>query len=420
MPFKYLDEVKNAPQSRLSFPLFSKLAFLLNHSNAPQQTDAAAHVIRSDLNKHLPALVSAMQEECTRALDSQMPRCDAWTPVYPYMTIAQAVAQITTRVLCGQELASDEEWIKMSVETTINAMQTGVAIREKYPPYLRWLAPYLMDGSKLNLANRMRAAEVISTVMEKRIMAGTSDGTGHGDGIQWLLAAAGGARRKPSLELADEQLFLTIASIHSTSASTLSILHDLADHPVDHEDIVKELEAAEKACGGVWTKQNLSKLDRLDSFMKESQRVHPIGLVNVTRSAVKPYTFKDGFHLPAHTLTSFPMAELNHDPDIWRDSATFDGLRFLRMRQQGDPNAWQFAFVGENSINFGAGTHACPGRYYASLEIKLMLAHLLLKYEIKWPEGKSRPANMAHDFATPPSPMAEMMFLEKEKKKKRG
>lgn len=347
------------------------------------------------------------------------------------MTIAQAVAQVTTRVLCGQELARNEEWIKMSVKTTINAMQTAAAIREKYPPYLRWLAPYLMKGPKLSLANRRRAAEVISPIMEKR-MAGKGDGTGHGDGIQWLIAASG-ARRKSVLELADEQLFLTIASIHSTSASTLSILHDLADHPMDHENILKELETVQKSCGGMWTKESLYKLERLDSFMKESQRVHPIGLgqfvrsarilgshgvadkraVTVTRSAVKPYTFKDGFHLPANTLISFPMAELNHDPDIWHDTDTFDGSRFLRLRQQGDPNAWQFAFVGENSINFGAGTHACPGRYYVSQEIKLMLAHLLLKYEITWPEGKRRPANMAHDFATPPSPMAEMMFRTK-------
>ncbi|KAL8754898.1 MAG: hypothetical protein Q9184_004966, partial [Pyrenodesmia sp. 2 TL-2023] len=75
------------------------------------------------------------------------------------MTIAQAVAQITTRVLCGQELAKNEEWIKISVETTINAMQTAAAIRERYPPWLRWLAPYLMKGPKLSLANRRRAAE---------------------------------------------------------------------------------------------------------------------------------------------------------------------------------------------------------------------------------------------------------------------
>ncbi|KAL8840020.1 MAG: hypothetical protein Q9170_001504 [Blastenia crenularia] len=331
-----------------------------------------------------------------------------WTVVYPYMTIAQAIAQVTTRVLCGQELARNEEWIKMSVETTINAMQTGAAIREKYPPYLRWLAPYLMDGPKLSLANRKRAAKVILPIFEKR-MAGKGDGTGHSDGIQWLIAAAG-ARKKSALELADEQLFLSIASIHSTSASVLSILHDLADHQTDCDEIIQEIQSVRKDFGSPWSKSSLAKLERLDSFMKESQRVHPIGLVTVTRSAVRPYTFKDGFHLPAHTLISFPMAELNHDPDVWPESSVFDGSRFLRMRQKGDANSWQFAFVGENSINFGAGTHACPGRYYVSAEIKLMLAHLLQNYEIQWPQGKSRPAGMVHDFATPPSPMAEMMF----------
>ena len=128
---------------------------------------------------------------------------------------------------------------------------------------------------------------------------------------------------------------------------------------------------------------------------------------------MKPYTFKDGFHLPANTLISFPMAELNHDADIWPDSATFDGHRFLRMRQNGDPGAWQFAFVGENSINFGAGAHACPGRYYASQEMKMVIAQLLLDFEIEWPEGKSRPPCMIRDFQTPPDAMAEMMFRRK-------
>ncbi|KAL8727210.1 MAG: hypothetical protein Q9166_006174 [cf. Caloplaca sp. 2 TL-2023] len=325
--------------------------------------------------------------------------------------LAQAIAQVTTRVLCGQELARNEEWVKMSVETTITAIQTGAAIREKYPPYLRWVAPYLMTGSKLNLANRKRAAEVILPIYQKRL-AGKGDGTGYGDGIQWLIAAAG-ARKKSALELADEQLFLSIASIHSTSASLLSILHDLADHPKDRDEIVDEMHKVQKEHGTTWTKTSLAKLEKLDSFMKESQRVHPIGLVTITRSAVRPYTFRDGFHLPANTLISFPMAELNHDPDIWSHSESFDGSRFLRMRQNGDPNAWQFAFVGENSINFGAGTHACPGRYYVSQEIKIMLAHLVLNYEFQWPEGKSRPPNMVHDFATPPSPMAEMMFRRK-------
>ena len=190
--------------------------------------------------------------------------------------MSQAIAQVTTRVLCGQELARNDEWIKMSVETTINAMRTAAEIREKYPPYLRWVAPYLLAGPKLSLANRERAARVILPIYEKR-MAGKGDGTGHGDGIQSLIAAAG-ARKKSALELADEQLFLSIASIHSTTASTLSILHDLADHRKYYDEILEEIETVRKEYGTTWTKQSLAKMERLDSFMKESQRVHPIGL----------------------------------------------------------------------------------------------------------------------------------------------
>ena len=192
------------------------------------------------------------------------------------MFLAQTIAQVTARVMCGQELARNEEWIKMSVETTITVMGAGAEIREKYPPYLRWLAPYLLNGPKLSLANRKRAAKVISPIYEKR-MAGKGDGTGHGDGIKWLIAAAG-ARKKTLQEIADEQLFLSIASIHWTTASTLSILHDLAEYHQYHDEILEEIQTVQKQHGPKWTKHSLAKLDKLDSFMKESQRVHPIGL----------------------------------------------------------------------------------------------------------------------------------------------
>ncbi len=100
-----------------------------------------------------------------------------------------------------------------------------------------------------------------------------------------------------------------------------------------------------------------------------------------------------------------------------RQARTANGLASLQYpigrRMTSINSLEQFAFVGENSINFGAGTHACPGRYYVSQEIKIMLAHLLLHYDFKWPDGKNRPANMVHDFATPPSPMAELMFRRK-------
>lgn len=49
LPLKYLDEVKTAPQGKLSFPYFSRLLFSQDETGMAKQTDEAAHVIRTDL-----------------------------------------------------------------------------------------------------------------------------------------------------------------------------------------------------------------------------------------------------------------------------------------------------------------------------------------------------------------------------------
>ena len=47
-------------------------------------------------------------------------------------------------------------------------------------------------------------------------------------------------------------------------------------------------------------------------------------------------------------------------------------------------------------MGFGYGRHACPGRFFAAAEIKLLLARILLDYEVKMPEEQTRRyANLA-------------------------
>jgi cytochrome P450 len=36
---------------------------------------------------------------------------------------------------------------------------------------------------------------------------------------------------------------------------------------------------------------------------------------------------------------------------------------------------------------FGSDRHLCPGRFFASNELKLAVAHILLKYDIRLTEG---------------------------------
>lgn len=34
-------------------------------------------------------------------------------------------------------------------------------------------------------------------------------------------------------------------------------------------------------------------------------------------------------------------------------------------------------------LGFGHGRHACPGRFFASQEMKLMLAHIVMTYDVR-------------------------------------
>ncbi|KAK1960821.1 cytochrome P450 [Colletotrichum sublineola] len=411
LPFKYLSEVKMRPESVMSFQRFSRQAFLLDYINAPEPTDMAAHIVRGDLNKHLgiyqlaPAILSIMRLQMTVA---------DWTTFQPYFLFANTIARVTSLALAGPELAANEEWRNFMVTNTLTLMQTALEVRRKYPRHWRWVVRWIEPGARKICEIRKRCAELVAPSYQARLSRMASNEKPLVDGIQWLMNTVPGGK-KPLLEIADEQLFLSVASIHSSSASTLSFVYDLLDRPDVMDDILKEIRSVRGAKSGSseWTKRDLDQLIKLDSFMKESQRYYPAGLVAVQRSNARPYTFSDGLTIPANTQCCFLNYELNHDPEVYEDPETFDPYRFLRLREKVDPHKYHFAYVSEDSINFGAGTYSCPGRHFASNEIKLILCELLLRYEMKWPDGGSRPPTMFHDFSSNPDPRADILFRER-------
>jgi cytochrome P450 len=129
--------------------------------------------------------------------------------------------------------------------------------------------------------------------------------------------------------------------------------------------------------------------------------------------AAVPWTFSDGLHIPAGTQISFPNRQLNLDSDIHVDATTFDAKRFSRKREGADATKFHFASVSDDSLNFGAGFHACPGRFLAQEAIKLIFVHMLTNYDFKYSEeGQRRPADSPDNLLMLPNFATPIMFKE--------
>lgn len=117
----------------------------------------------------------------------------------------------------------------------------------------------------------------------------------------------------------------------------------------------------------------------------------------------------------AHALMDAFQRLLKYWQDNFAHPEVFDGFRFSRMRQQyghgHDKNGEGSSIFNRHMVStaqehlvFGHGRHACPGRYvdclsvtfilcmsnigkwdrfFAATELKAMLAHILINYDVK-------------------------------------
>lgn len=115
-------------------------------------------------------------------------------------------------------------------------------------------------------------------------------------------------------------------------------------------------------------------------------------------------TLSDGTYLPTGVHLMMPVYPVVIDPDVTPEPLVFDGLRHYRNRtQQGQSTQHQFATTSATNLHFGHGKFACPGRFLAGNSIKMLLSNILLRYDIRLPEGSTkRPANVhLHEYVFP-------------------
>lgn len=196
------------------------------------------------------------------------------------------IARMMSYILVGPSLCRNPEWQQVAIEATFATIDASLNIRARYSPNWRWLARWQDNTAQRLEEIRDKGRKLIGPLYDERRQTLDQD---HGrivsgpdapfhDTIYWILGRKGGSKSLGGI--VDQQLFLTLASIHSTAGTLQSMLFDWLAHPEFHAEIraeINEALAEFRSSGGKWTLQRVAAMKKLDSFMKESTRVNPIG-----------------------------------------------------------------------------------------------------------------------------------------------
>ncbi|PYH62949.1 cytochrome P450 [Aspergillus niger CBS 101883] len=303
-----------------------------------------------------------------------------WHPLATFPTILRIIALVSGRINIGLPLSRDPTWLTLYTKYPLTMMES-VSSLMKYPAILRPLAQHFTPSLR-ELDSIRNEITALLTPEYEAILSGKSD---RNTMVRWLWENCEEHERTITYQ-SQVQAMMSIGTVLANAAAAAQCVVDLTEH----EEMIPLLRGeSEGVVGGNGkdeiSKQALTSLSMMDSFMKESQRFKPPGAVTFERKVLEPFTLPDGTRLHAGEHIAAPAFHVGWDPEYIENPEVFDGLRFHRLRNQGGLSAttaagkYHYVSVNETSLHFGYGRNACPGRWFTAIQIKLLLGRLLVR-----------------------------------------
>jgi len=136
---------------------------------------------------------------------------------------------------------------------------------------------------------------------------------------------------------------------------------------------------------------------------------------SMDRLALKDFIFSDGTRIPKGTLVYAASIPAHRNNDVYPDAEVFDPFRFSKIREEeGKGTSNQFVATSNDYIIFGHGKNSCPGRFFAVTQLKTIMAHLILTYDIKLEEEGVKPPINWHGTSSMPNPQGSILFRRRQ------
>ncbi|KAJ7455812.1 cytochrome P450, partial [Mycena latifolia] len=411
---QYTNDIAAAPEHILSlheaFAEASKRPYIM--TNPIHIT-----VIRGSVTRNLGQGFAQMRDEIEEAFnDIPSLEGEGWKEFDVSPNVKQVVVRAFTSFFIGIPLCENQEYVDFIIDYTKTLFSRGTTI-DFLPNFLKpVIGPLLSTRGK----DLQRMLKFLGPMIEERLENEENHGPPpfmitQSDLISWLINVAEGEERTTPA-LAQRILTTYMIAIPTTSAVLTKALYDLAAYP---EHILPMREEAQSAVSdGGWTRNALANMHKIDSFLRESLRLSGSAAVSMTRwvLAKDGFTFSDGTHIPYGTRVSIPGNAIHYDPDNYENAAVFDGFRFARQREHNEGNSSfnrHMISTSPDHVAFSYGHRACPGRFLASTQVKAIMAHILINYDVKAQPAASRKPDRCIEVFRIPDPQGKILIKKR-------
>ena len=130
------------------------------------------------------------------------------------------------------------------------------------------------------------------------------------------------------------------------------------------------------------------------------------------RKVLDDLTLSDGSLLPAGTYVGTNVQNAVFDNSTLANPYEFDGFRFDHLRSvPGKEQMYQSVQTSPDHLVYGHGNQACPGRFFAAHEAKVVMSRIFMDYDFRVKNMPAQhPFSHAKGIMTDVDPRVEFEF----------
>ncbi|MEA5569666.1 cytochrome P450 [Calothrix sp. UHCC 0171] len=302
--------------------------------------------------------IESYRDDMVALTDSELDRLKVGEEVDILELMRRLTMRIATKTLFGKDFSEEGDTFTRLLK------QVGAQMGNPALSLLPFDFPGLPFHRLLNSVGELDQ-ELRNVIQRKR-----AQGIDGGDVLSMLIQARDA---ESGVTLTDDELLGHVGVIyvagHDTSANALTwTLFLLSQHPEIAADLLDELDSV--LHGEAPTLEQLQQLPLLERVIKESMRV--LSPVPWNGRVISQATSLGGYDLPEGTEVFVSIYQTHHSPEIYSQPERFHPQRWETI----EPTMYEYN-------PFSAGSRICIGAGFAMMEIKIILAMLLMRYRLQ-------------------------------------